>query len=644
MQHDLIIWFNTVSNANISSIQELSDGVLVVKLLKTLTLSDTPYNNNPKICFQKVENFSIAFGIIQKHFSHSCSHDTKKMVNEDEHEIQQFLSVIKVLIGNKETSFNQKISLNPHPNVKRNKRQSFDVPLQTTYKESIKQTESKDNAILKPKIIIPNHQPISISDSSEQTNGESATFSRKSLQEIDEYELKTNNSQYQERRQSIVSHGNPFGLELEKLINKRLSINETNTYGKDKKISTTPSLHRSKTAVIDNNKFTRSPKIETVQKIPSQKKQNKFQIEVTGTNEQFQAVSKNTSTTIEQQKGKLFKRKSALILLDNRNELQIKQNSIDWQNKDYSYVNISDVITIQKVIQTFYVRKTLKMLRKKIKERKRAIMEILSNEEKFLGLMNQLADFLLFLNEHSTCKTFSLAWSFLKEIIDCTSTLYQSLYIVIVENNKVYGDGIAQCFIQHFIPFECYSHFINMYHRLNNDFEEIILKEELHSNIMEYVHILQIHQQTNMNDLSSAPFQHLMRYHIHLNRIIDSLYQNNPLTKELLQADTIVSDVIFKVDNQHKKYSNSMEINTIIPQLCYPINKTLFGRDLVALKQVEITRVKSRDISKRKYKQKYKKYLAFIITDAIILISNKELATKQVPTLEQLMEFKKNSC
>ena len=309
----------------------------------------------------------------------------------------------------------------------------------------------------------------------------------------------------------------------------------------------------------------------------------------------------------------------------------------DWSFKQYEEKDIQKIELIQWYIQQREIARSEAKMLKKMKERKGAIMELLNNEIHFLKNMTLLSEALKILIQHNCGEIFKFASDYLDRLILTTNQLKSKLEDIVMKQKEVYGNGIAEPFIELFPKFIEYSYFINMYKPLMSEYEEIMKKQEKKTAVYEYFYQLKVNKQTDLDSLSSMPFQHIMRYKIQINRILETFPIHDKRKILFEKANQIISDVIATVNNQYKNFSQSSELDNINEKMSIKLKRTIIGRKIISVQNMDICKIKNKDIYKGKCKNKSKKYCVLILSDAIVLMTNKTLIERDVVTVEHLV-------
>ncbi|ELP90046.1 hypothetical protein EIN_403900, partial [Entamoeba invadens IP1] len=294
----------------------------------------------------------------------------------------------------------------------------------------------------------------------------------------------------------------------------------------------------------------------------------------------------------------------------------------DWTKKTYDLRDdIMDAIkNIQWNIRMVKHDKESKKLIRNIKERQNAVIELVENENRFLNNMNLLEKVLEFLKNYDSCCTFELARRLIKPIINITKIFKDEVDKVVVKDGQ-YGRGICAIFDNYFMKFKCYSPFIDLYKRLMSDFVDKVT-ERPEGKIAKYAESLKVDKQTDLDSLSSMPFQHIMRYRIQVERIVETLPKYHTLYTEYAKIQPVVNGVIESINKEYSDFAEDVELMGILSGNHFKFEKSIFGRKFVKMETVEVQFNKS-DSGKKAEKVMKKKMSAIVLTDALVLVKEK---------------------
>ncbi|ELP86920.1 hypothetical protein EIN_314890 [Entamoeba invadens IP1] len=312
-----------------------------------------------------------------------------------------------------------------------------------------------------------------------------------------------------------------------------------------------------------------------------------------------------------------------------------------WRGKNYNDCDIEHVKSIQWFIKHRKAAKEGVRVIKKMRERKAAVFEMINNEEHFMDCMIILNEMLEFFIENKCGAVFDLAKKYLEKVTLCTQKLEDKIAKIVKVDKMYYGEGIPQIYNEVFDSFNDYAFFINLYKRLMNDYDDLTNALNTKECIQQYVLKLKVEKKMDFDMLVSMPFQHIMRYKIQINRIIETLQNNDKLFIPMNEALSKVSDVICNVNDQYKSVAQSTELNTVISHMSVGLEKTLFGRTVVGMTRAQITKLREKDLVKSKTGKRYKKCFALIISDAVIFLTNKSICDSDKVTLSDLADKKK---
>ncbi|KAL7723010.1 DH domain-containing protein [Entamoeba marina] len=567
---DIIVWYNNVTNQNIQTINELYNGVLLLKYLQSTSEKPIQMNSSPKSQFQIEENFGFVYSQLKIKYNFDCTHDIKMLSTGDEKEIRKLLETLRFFTIQK-----HHIKMNlflPTP-VKQNK---MNKPSKIDFiGPASPQTRQSHSASLFSRARgIHHHTETYLETMSECSFGSESDTSTSAGSILKE--------------QEFDSHKSTF-------------LNAVSP----------PSDKRRCLSFRDESKQSREP----------------------------ERLSTNSSPCLIK-KNRRRRKSTCLIPREELNHITTIQKILgkDWSGKSYDGIDMNSVKTTQWLIRCWHEKKVSRQLLKQLEERKKAIAEVLVNEERFLQFMELLDALLTYIiqNDDTAPVTFILAKTYLKKIVNATKNFYEAIKNVIQTLTGSYGNNVPECFIDQFKNFESYAFFINLYKRLMSDYEDLMENQQNTMPLYEYVQHLQITHQTNIDSLASMPFQHVMRYKLQIDRIIDTIPSYHPLHKQFISVNTVVNKVVTSINNQYSEYAHSVELTTVLSLLDTPITKPLFGRQLISLKIISTLRLT--DISNKK-KLKFKPLLCIIISDALIIVSSKSLADKEKIRVEDIIYF-----
>ncbi|GAB1222800.1 hypothetical protein ENUP19_0121G0160 [Entamoeba nuttalli] len=484
--------------------------------------------------------------------------------------------------------------------------------------------------------------------SSEENESESLSCRDQSTERLNSSEIKIEEKKLRPslqgklHRRKTTRFSAEFGKELQEALLRQHNEHELRVFNEDQFKNVLKELHekrKQKEDVVLLKKCGEKQALAVKMKPNGRNISPKKEVPPLCINSMIQTISYNREVPIRR---RTQRRQSCALAIDEVHEIQkvigVEKN---WNEKIYTEQDIVLVKEIQWLIRNREAHKNGIKIIKRMKERKGAVLELMKNEKYFLENMEILKESLEVLKSNGGGSIFVLAQEYRNKVVEVTEELKNKLEEIICKKKEVYGNGIAQCFIKEFGKFEEYAYFINLYKRIMNDYEEIMKKQSEKMPIYEYMLKLKIKKQTDLDSLSSMPFQHIMRYKIQLNRIMETLPKYDSRMKEYEQANQIVGDVIYNVNNQYKSFAQSTELNEIIKRLSIKIDKTLFGRTVLSIENGNIIKVKSKDIFKGKYKGKTKKCVILIISDAILFIVNKSLTDLSEVHLSDISEKKK---
>ncbi|EDR24114.1 hypothetical protein EDI_199040 [Entamoeba dispar SAW760] len=478
---------------------------------------------------------------------------------------------------------------------------------------------------------------------SESLSGRDQSTERFSSSEIKVEEKKLRPSlQGKLHRRKTTRFSAEFGKELQEALLRQQNEHELRVFNEDQFKNVLKELHekrKKKEETVLLKKCGENQAIAVRMKPNGKNTSPKKEVPPLCLNSMIQTISYNRELPLRR---RTQRRQSCALAIDEVHEIQkvvgVEKN---WNEKKYTEQDITQIKEIQWLIRNREAHKNGIKIIKRMKERKGAVLELIKNERYFLENMEVLKESFEVLKNNGGGSIFVLAQEYMKRVVEVTEELKNKLEEIIYKKKEVYGNGIAQCFIGEFGKFEEYAHFINLYKRIMNDYEEVMKKQSEKMPIYEYMLELKIKKQTDLDSLSSMPFQHIMRYKIQLNRIMETLPKYDSRMKEYEQANQIVGDVICNVNNQYKSFAQSTELNEIIGRLSIKIDKTLFGRTVLSIENGNIIKVKSKDIFKGRYKGKTKKCVILIISDAILFIVNKSLTDLSKIHFSDISEKKK---